>query len=824
MRSGADRHRAIADLLELCEPAAELAEVAARALERVGAALHERGADGEIADAIEPLRGVRAGDWQLFEHHLRELGRRYSLAGVAVPAWFGVASAVFQAILARAVDRHAADPPRLTAVLRVLTEHVERALAAITGGYYAAKHERERDVALQRERLIDAALDAVIEIDDHGVVTELNPAAERMFGHARADAIGRPLADLIIPERLRERHRAGLARFVATGVAKLVGTRIELTAIRAGGSELLVELSLVVTHQLDGSRRFVGFLRDLDERSQAEESMALREHALEQAQFGIVVTDPGTRRITNVNPAYARMIGYSRSELIGTTGGQLVAPASLTAAAEISRVIDRRGHHTYELDLLHKDGRSVPVLASSSTARVPSGAEVRISTVVDMSERKQLEQARDDAEQALQRSAARLAVLASASHAFASAAGHVEELLELVARRLADVIGDGCAVRLITPIGAGIEPSFCFYHRDPAVRELVDRAATAEPQRSGTVLSDRIAASGEAVLIPVVDLEKFLPLVPPMFRPLLSRTGVASAMAIPLRAHGKTIGAVIMLRATAGNPYTIDDQHFAQDLADRAGLAIDNAVLVATLEQRVAERTRALEGANDDLEAFSASVSHDLRGPLRAIDGFSVAVLEDCQDVLDDHARNYLQRIRASARRMAGLIDDLLILARVSRVQLDLAAVDLSALAAEVVAELRQCEPARTTPVHIAPGLSAAAADPRLLRIVLDNLLGNAWKFTAKHPHAEIWFGGDGDTFHVRDTGAGFDMAHVEQLFVPFQRFHVAGDYDGTGIGLTIVHRIITHHRGRIWANAEVDRGATLFFTLGEARARTAGA
>ena len=678
---------------------------------------------------------------------------------------------------------------------------------------------RNDEIAVRLARVIDAALDAVIEIDEQGRVTEFNPAAERMFGYGKADAVGRPLADLIIPESLREAHRAGLARVVATGESRILGRRIELTALRADGSQLPVELSLVVTERPDGDRSFVGFLRDLSARRQAEESLALRAHALDQAQFGIVVSDPATAQITNINQAYARMVGYSPAEIIGSTGAQLVAPSGWAAAAEAVRMLRERGHHTFEIDLLRKDGSTFAVLIATSTVPTPSGSAVRISSVIDISERKRLEQARADAERAVERNTARLEILATASREFASSSGNVDALLALVARRLTEVIGDGCAMRLISPDSPWLAPSLRFDHRDPALREAIERAVAAEPLRPGQALSDRVASSGEAVLIPVVDLERILLLVPPPVRPLLASTGVSSVMAVPLRAHGKTIGAAVMFRAAPDNPYATDDLHFAQELADRAGLAIDNAVLVATLEHRVAERTRALAAANEDLEAFSSSVSHDLRAPLRAIDSFSQALLDDSHDALDDQGKNYLHRIRAATQRMAGLIDDLLTLARVSRARLDTATVDLSALAAEVAAELRQRDPARDTPIHIAPGL-ATQGDARLLRIVLENLLDNAWKFTVKHPRAEIWFGTDGTTFHVRDTGAGFDMAYADRLFVPFHRLHVSGDYDGTGIGLTIVQRIITHHGGRIWAEAAVDQGATFFFTLSGGAAR----
>jgi light-regulated signal transduction histidine kinase (bacteriophytochrome) len=319
----------------------------------------------------------------------------------------------------------------------------------------------------------------------------------------------------------------------------------------------------------------------------------------------------------------------------------------------------------------------------------------------------------------------------------------------------------------------------------------------------------------------VIDADQLAALMPPAFAGVLGRVGVSSALSVPLRSRGRTTGAISLLRSHPGPPYTIDDQHFAQDLADRAGLAIDNAVLVATLEQRVAERTAALETANRDLEAFSYSVSHDLRAPLRAIDAFSHILRADHEAALDQDARDCLQRIQTSSHRMSSLIDDLLSLARISRVSLAREELDLSALAADVAAEITKRDPMRTTPIHIAAGLDARA-DPRLMRIVLENLLENAWKFTSKDERAEIWFGERAGTFCVRDTGAGFDMAYAAKLFVAFQRLHGANEFDGTGVGLATVHRIITHHGGAIWGEGEVGRGAAFYFTLGDWHPRAA--
>jgi len=241
------------------------------------------------------------------------------------------------------------------------------------------------------------------------------------------------------------------------------------------------------------------------------------------------------------------------------------------------------------------------------------------------------------------------------------------------------------------------------------------------------------------------------------------------------------------------------------------------------LEQRVRERTAQLEAANREMEAFSYSVSHDLRAPLRSIDGFSQALLEDCQDQLDAAGRQYLGRIRLGTQRMADLIEDLLELSKTSRAALDRGEVEVSGLARTVVDDLLRANPEAGVEVSIQPGLRAWA-DQHLLRVVLENLLGNAWKFTSKRPDPRVEVGeavsaGGERTFFVRDNGAGFDMAHAGKLFQAFQRLHLSSDFEGTGIGLAIVQRIIHRHGGRIWAEAAPGEGAAFFFTLPESGA-----
>ena len=266
--------------------------------------------------------------------------------------------------------------------------------------------------------------------------------------------------------------------------------------------------------------------------------------------------------------------------------------------------------------------------------------------------------------------------------------------------------------------------------------------------------------------------------------------------------------------------YSFEKEHFVtvfDNITERKRTEAALAAARAELERRVAERTTELSVANRELESFAYAVSHDLRAPLRGINGWSQAVLEDCGPQLDEQGRQHLKRVRGEAQRMDQLIDNLLELSRVTRAPLRREPVDLTALAKELEPSLRAEQPERVVDFVVAPGL-VAEGDTVLLRAVLQNLLQNAWKFTGKRSRARIEVGCTSEkgqtVYHVRDDGAGFDMRYAGKLFAPFQRVHSLAEFPGTGIGLATVQRIIHRHGGKVWVTAEVDRGATFSFTL----------
>lgn len=316
------------------------------------------------------------------------------------------------------------------------------------------------------------------------------------------------------------------------------------------------------------------------------------------------------------------------------------------------------------------------------------------------------------------------------------------------------------------------------------------------------------------------------------------RLPTRSELDVPIRSGDDILG-VLDVQSPEVDAFNADDVLVIETLADEIAVAIQNARLYDSLlqelierkraeasvrkltdelEQRVIERTAQLEASNKELEAFAYSVSHDLRAPLRAIHGFSGMLAEDYAPVLDQHGRALLQRVQGAAQRMGELIDDLLKLSRVMRSQMLIVEVDISKLAGEIAANLAQQDPARDVAWRITDGLKAQA-DAGLLRVVLENLLGNAWKFTGHNAQAYIEVGcleqENRIVFYVRDNGVGFDMAYVNKLFGPFQRLHLPEEFPGTGIGLATVQRIVQRHGGRVWAEAVLGQGATFYFTLG---------
>lgn len=459
-----------------------------------------------------------------------------------------------------------------------------------------------------------------------------------------------------------------------------------------------------------------------------------------------------------------------------------------------------------------------------------------------------------------ERAEERLRVLTDAMRTFAEATTDLGQLLEAVARNVAEVLKDSCVVLVLSEDGQCLLPRAA-HAIDADAKERILQLVDAEPFWLETHPAARhLLETRSALLLPHLTEETLKAQTTTAYSTYQREQGVHSLLAVALHAHGKPLGLLTLNRYRPSSPaFAERDRDLAQNLADHASLAIANAKLyeteriaryaaeeamrskreaVAALERARAEAEaearfreqleatqkelleakEAAEAANRGLEAFSYSVAHDLRAPLRSMKGFSTLLLEDYEAKLDDEGKSMLGHIVTSATEMAALIEGLLALARLSRAPLHREPVDLSALAADALVRATNDAQVRAPfEAGIAKGL-VAEADPTLARSVVENLVGNAVKFSSKTPAPRIEVGQlerDGErVFFVRDNGAGFDPAYAGKLFTPFKRLHATADFAGTGIGLATVHRIVERHGGRIWAEGRVGEGATFYFTL----------
>ncbi len=430
----------------------------------------------------------------------------------------------------------------------------------------------------------------------------------------------------------------------------------------------------------------------------------------------------------------------------------------------------------------------------------------------------QREKERKQAEAEIRRNAERSQFLSEISDEFIKAGLDYIPVLSSIVHRMVEWFGDYCFIHLLTD-DEKLSLASAAHNTLTNLEDDVQPSFSSLSDDEASVLH-RVVSTGNPSLIQGTDFQD-IP-VP------LDDLSCHDVFIVPMRTDEQVIGTLTLIRHQSHHALTIEDESFLQYVADRAAVSISNVRLVRTiqrmnaeLEERVRSRTMQLSLANRELEAFAYSVSHDLRTPLRAIDGFSRILMEKYSGLLDAKGSDYLQRTRAAAQRMAELIDDLLELSRLTRTEMRQTNVDLSAIVHEFRLQVQESQPDRAVNFIVQDGL-VVRGDERLLRSALENLMGNAWKFTGKHEHALIEFGMETQqgepVFLVRDNGAGFDMKYADKLFGAFQRLHSLTEFPGTGIGLAIAQRVIHRHGGSIWAEGAVDRGATFYFKFPGAR------
>ena len=664
--------------------------------------------------------------------------------------------------------------------------------AVITLALYRAKTTRELQLAAWTSATLMGICDAVITLDTQGRISSLNPAAERLLLVRQADVAGAQLDGVArFTDRRDSVPQSGIiARVVQSG--ELFRCHHDAAVERRDGTRLPVHFSASPISDESGMTLGVALVvHDDSARRNAEQAMQDSERkfrTLAESTNAVILVYRD--KFLYVNTAAERVSGYTQDELLQKSLADLVHPdyREMIVTRLRQRLAGDDTPQRYQIRILTKSGTERWVEISAGMIdfdNKPAG----VATAFDITDQKRKEKG--------------MLKLGSWAQRLINTSTDEDAFYRQVCAGIVDLVdADLGAMPCLDEGGAS------FTYRGAAGARAALLAGQSMPVHGGG-LCGWVAAHGLPLSVP--DLFADARVLPGLARAL----DVNSGLVVPLIQDQIVIGGLSAFRK--GWPFDAVDLELLTLYGQRVALALSNLRLLQSLEQRVSERTAQLARSNDELEAFSYSVSHDLRAPLRGIEGFSQALLEDYGAALDEQGRDYLQRVRNGAARMSELIDDLLALSRVSRSEMNRGPVDLSALATTVTQTLQARSPQRSVAVEIVPGLSAEG-DARLLQIALENLLGNAWKFTRKQPQPRIEFGvtrQDGmPIFFVRDNGAGFDMTHAGKLFGAFERLHADPAFEGTGIGLATVRRVIQRHGGKVWAEGKPGQGATFYFTL----------
>jgi PAS domain S-box-containing protein len=510
------------------------------------------------------------------------------------------------------------------------------------------------------------------------------------------------------------------------------------------------------------------------------------------------------------NRGAEEMYGWTQAEALGLKAEVLLQTQFPQPIEEITAELLLNDRWEGELVKSRRDGSSAVMSSRWVLLRSAQGEPLAIFQInSDITQRNLAEERQN--------------FLAKASATLASSLDY-ETTLASVAQLAVPRIADWCTIYLVAEDGSLNQVALA--HVDPEKIKWADeirRRYSPDPKSARGV--SQVVRSGRAEFIAEFTDEMMTVYIKdPEVLNILRELELRSSMTVPLTVHGRTLGAITFASTGSSRHYTPEDLALGEELARRAAIAVDNArlyraaqILNEELEERVVDRTAELEAANKELEAFSYSVSHDLRAPLSHVLGFVEQLQEDSVSILTDSSRRYLSHVAGAATQMGTLIDDLLAFSRVGRTELNKLAFEMELLVQAVIADFKQ----ETHDRHITwqiGSLPKVNADRAMLRLVWTNLISNALKYTSTQPHAEIEIGHYLDAkesvFFIRDDGVGFDMKYVDKLFGVFQRLHSTAQFEGTGIGLANVGRIVSRHGGRTWAEGSVNVGATFYFSL----------
>jgi len=655
------------------------------------------------------------------------------------------------------------------------------------------------------EAIVDSSDDAIIGIDLEAIITSWNAGAEAIFGYPASEALGTSIMRLL-PEDRRSEMNEILERIKRDERVKHYDT------LRITKDGRLIDVSVTASPIKNSRGEVVGaskVARDITEAKQMAKALGTSEmryrRLFETSKDGILVLDADTGVVVDVNAFLMTLLGYSYQELVGRTIWELGLFKDIVANAEHFLELKAKGYLRYDdLPLLAANGAPIEVEFVSNVYLVDGGKVIQCS-VRDVTERRRMEQA-------LRASAEHFRLLndlAEATQALMGTAQIMAVTAQMLAERLhvshcsyATVSEDGHHVTIVHDYNVGSASTVGQYELAKFGTRTVNGLRRGHNLIIRNVAAE-LAGSEEAQA----------------FRDM----SIGAVIVCPLITEGRLRG-LMSVHQVEPRDWTSSEIAMLQDFAQRCWSAIETRAAEDTiqrlnveLEQRVLDRTSELETANRELEAFSYSVSHDLRAPLRAVDGFAQALIEDYGPQLPEDGQRYLQTIRAGTRSMGALIDDLLTFSRLGRAPLSKHSVNTAQQVATVINELRQTVGKRKIDWRISQ-LPASSGDAALLKQVWINLISNALKFTRERENTVIEVGcrsgPEGNVYFVRDNGTGFDMRYANKLFGVFQRLHRAEDYEGTGVGLAIVQRVIHRHGGRIWADATLGVGATFFFTL----------